>query len=76
MKLGNWRSSKRPYGKVKLQFSKSVGWGDANMAELLVAKEAFFLFIACSWVHSFDLIIESHSMNVVKWIKCPKLPGV
>lgn len=45
MKLGNWRSSKRPYGKVKLQFSKSVGWGDANMAELLVAKEAFFFLL-------------------------------
>ncbi|EOY13094.1 Uncharacterized protein TCM_031615 [Theobroma cacao] len=31
-------------GRIKLQFSKSTGWGDSNLAELLAIKEAFLLF--------------------------------
>ncbi|EOY21075.1 Uncharacterized protein TCM_012391 [Theobroma cacao] len=59
-------------GRIKLQFSKSTGWGDSNLAELLAIKEAFLLFAASPWLNFCLLIIESDSSNVVKWILKPE----
>ena len=53
---------------VKMVFSKPVGVTNSNVAKLLAIKEAILIFIASCWVHSHNLIIESDSSNVVKWI--------
>ncbi|KAK6270428.1 hypothetical protein POUND7_007533 [Theobroma cacao] len=58
-------------GGIKMQFSKSTGWGDVNMSELLAVREAFLLFTASTWVSSHNLVIESDSINMVKWIRDP-----
>ncbi|EOY20435.1 Uncharacterized protein TCM_046029 [Theobroma cacao] len=36
---------------VKILFSKPLGHGDSNMAEILAIKQAFYLFVAFSWDH-------------------------
>ncbi|KAK6281857.1 hypothetical protein POUND7_015682 [Theobroma cacao] len=41
------------------------------MAELLAVREAFLLFATSTRVSSHNLIIESNSMKVVKWIRDP-----
>ncbi|WRX23931.1 Cytochrome P450 - like 10 [Theobroma cacao] len=51
-------------GAVKLIFSKKVGWGDANLAEVLAVRKAMVLFATSSWVNSNNIIIESDSKNV------------
>ncbi|KAK6281904.1 hypothetical protein POUND7_015729 [Theobroma cacao] len=37
-------------GVVKVVFSKKAGWGDTNLAEVLVIREAMVIFAASSWV--------------------------
>ncbi|XVF82519.1 hypothetical protein PTKIN_Ptkin16aG0055800 [Pterospermum kingtungense] len=58
-------------GMVKLVFSKPVGVMDSNLAELLAAREAFIIYSDSQWAQSYKLLIESDSLNVVKWIKDP-----
>ncbi|EOY25856.1 Uncharacterized protein TCM_027221 [Theobroma cacao] len=50
---------------VKILFSKPLGHGDSNMAEILAIKEAFYLFVAFSWCFIYSLINESDSFNAV-----------
>ncbi|XVF83508.1 hypothetical protein PTKIN_Ptkin16aG0494200 [Pterospermum kingtungense] len=57
--------------KVKVVFSKAMGISDSNFAELMVASEAFNIFLHFEWVSCYSLIIESDSLNVVKWVKDP-----
>ena len=56
---------------MKIVFSKAVGIVDSNLAELLVVREAFIIFAASKWAKTHSLLIESDSINVVNWIKCP-----
>ncbi|XVE88825.1 hypothetical protein DITRI_Ditri19aG0099600 [Diplodiscus trichospermus] len=56
---------------IKLVFSKSVGVADSNLAEVLAIREAFVIFSYSPWATAHTLIIESDSMNAVKWIKNP-----
>lgn len=59
-------------GKVLIAFSKSVGMGNANFAELLAIKEALLIFVASDWVSSHELIIESDSVTAIKRVKNPE----
>ena len=56
---------------VKIVFSKAVRVVDSNIVELLAMREAMHIFVSSSWVHSYRLIIESDSSNVVNWIHNP-----
>ncbi|EOY02845.1 Uncharacterized protein TCM_017252 [Theobroma cacao] len=58
-------------GDVKITFSKSVGNGDANLAEILAVREALVVFVASRWKDQYKLIIESDSCNAVKWVQHP-----
>ncbi|XVF23464.1 hypothetical protein REPUB_Repub13aG0041100 [Reevesia pubescens] len=60
-------------GAVKLIFSKSIGIADSNVVELLAVKEAFLVFVASKWGRTHGLMIESDSLNAVKWINYPDL---
>lgn len=51
--------------RIKMQFSKSTGWGDASMTKLLAIKEAMLHFAASMWVRSHELLIASDSTNAV-----------
>lgn len=53
-------------GHVKILFSKSIGMGDANLAEIRTIREAFIHFIASKWNSSHSLSIESDSRNAIK----------
>ncbi|EOY32580.1 Uncharacterized protein TCM_040570 [Theobroma cacao] len=46
-------------------------WGNVNMVELLTIGEAFLLFVVSNWKDKYDLVIESDSMNIVRWISKP-----
>ncbi|XVF41915.1 hypothetical protein PTKIN_Ptkin01aG0319200 [Pterospermum kingtungense] len=60
-------------GRKRLEFSKSIGVGDSNLAELLAKiKEAFVLFLASPWASNCALVIESDSTNAVKWVNHPQ----
>ncbi|XVF82522.1 hypothetical protein PTKIN_Ptkin16aG0056100 [Pterospermum kingtungense] len=56
---------------VKLVFPKYVGVGGSNFVELLSVREGFLLFISSQWVVSHKLIIESDSINALKWVLNP-----
>ncbi|EOY15851.1 Uncharacterized protein TCM_034797, partial [Theobroma cacao] len=43
---GLLRNSK---GEVRMMFSKSIGVGDSNLAEVLTIQEAFAMFLASKW---------------------------
>lgn len=60
-----------PSGEVKITFSKPVGVADSNLAEVWAVKEALTIFLASRWKDEFCLIIESDSLNAVKWIVQP-----
>ncbi|XVE98717.1 hypothetical protein REPUB_Repub03eG0132000 [Reevesia pubescens] len=55
-------------GVVVMVFSKSVRTVDSNEVEFLAIKEAFLAFAASKWGKSYGLIIESDSVNAIKWI--------
>ncbi|XP_021296093.1 uncharacterized protein LOC110425486 [Herrania umbratica] len=59
-------------GDIKITFSKSVGIGDANLAEILAVREALVVFLASRWKDHYKLIIESDSSNAVKWVQHPE----
>ncbi|EOY07078.1 Uncharacterized protein TCM_021598 [Theobroma cacao] len=59
------------HGHIKIMFSKSIGVGDANLAEIIAIREAFILFIASKWGQTKSLIIERDSSNAVKWVNQP-----
>ncbi|XVE55252.1 hypothetical protein DITRI_Ditri03aG0144400 [Diplodiscus trichospermus] len=56
----------------KLIFSKSVGSIDSNLAEIMAAMEAVFLFSRSDWVRTHKLILETDPINVVKWLTDPQ----
>ncbi|EOY02251.1 Uncharacterized protein TCM_016783 [Theobroma cacao] len=58
-------------GQIKVPFSKSIGIGDSNIAEVRAIREAFLIFSASKWAMSHSLVIESNSQNAVKWINAP-----
>lgn len=58
-------------GETKMMFSKAIGRGDANLAEVLAIRQAFMMFAASNWNESHFLVIESDSFNAVSWIKSP-----
>ncbi|EOY03714.1 Uncharacterized protein TCM_018827 [Theobroma cacao] len=53
-------------GQIKVLFSKSIGIGDSNLAEVKAIREAFLIFSASRWAIFHSLVIESDSQNVVK----------
>ncbi|XVE86926.1 hypothetical protein DITRI_Ditri18aG0074600 [Diplodiscus trichospermus] len=57
--------------RVLMVFSKSIGLVNSNMVEILAVKEALSLFLSLQWSQSSSLIIESDSLNVVKWLRDP-----
>ena len=57
---------------MKIVFSKAVGIVDSNLSKLLVVREAFIVFAASKWAKTHSLLIESDSINMVNWIKCPQ----
>ena len=59
------------FENVKIVFSKAVGIIDSNLAELLAVRETFIVFAVSKWAKTHSLLIESDSINVVNWIKCP-----
>ncbi|XVF65187.1 hypothetical protein PTKIN_Ptkin09bG0226900 [Pterospermum kingtungense] len=54
-----------------IAFSKAVGYADSNLGEMLAAKEAMLLFSKSPWANSSNLILESDSTNMVKWLSEP-----
>ncbi|XVE92796.1 hypothetical protein REPUB_Repub01dG0133100 [Reevesia pubescens] len=52
-------------------FLKYVAITDSNVAEFLVIKEAFTIFVKSMWGSSFGLIIESDSANAIRWVNSP-----
>ncbi|XVF18913.1 hypothetical protein REPUB_Repub11eG0064600 [Reevesia pubescens] len=54
-------------------FSKSIEIADSNSAEYFAIKEAFTIFSASKWMSSHGLIVESDSINAVKWFNCHDL---
>ncbi|WRX11383.1 Ribonuclease H domain - like 9 [Theobroma cacao] len=58
-------------GMVKMLFSKTGDWDDANLTEMLAIQEALILFMVTGWCHPFGLIIETDSINVVTWVSKP-----
>ncbi|XVF41503.1 hypothetical protein PTKIN_Ptkin01aG0284700 [Pterospermum kingtungense] len=61
-------------GSLKLVFSKSIGDADSNLAEIKAVREAFKLFPASQWSQSHKLLIESNSLNAVKWVRTELRP--
>lgn len=58
-------------GRVKAIFSKTIGVGDASLAEVRAIMKAFLIFAASKWSQTHKLIIESDSKNAFKWINGP-----
>ncbi|XVE67036.1 hypothetical protein DITRI_Ditri08aG0128000 [Diplodiscus trichospermus] len=58
-------------GVERIRFSKSIGVAESNYAEAMAVREAFIIFLASPWAHSYKLIIESDSKNVVSWVLNP-----
>ncbi|EOY08506.1 Uncharacterized protein TCM_022983 [Theobroma cacao] len=56
-----------PSGEVKATFFKSVGMADSNLAEIRAKTRVFLIFLASTWNEEYHLVIESDSINVVKW---------
>ncbi|EOY01609.1 Uncharacterized protein TCM_011459 [Theobroma cacao] len=58
-------------GIVKMLFSKTGGWGDANLTKMLAIREALILFMAADWCHPFDFFIETDFINAITWVLKP-----
>ncbi|XVE74756.1 hypothetical protein DITRI_Ditri12bG0043400 [Diplodiscus trichospermus] len=58
---------------VKLVFSKSIGIADSNLVEILTVGEALILYASLRRAQSHKLLIESDSVNIVKWVNNPNL---
>ncbi|EOY30361.1 Uncharacterized protein TCM_037598 [Theobroma cacao] len=71
---GDLGSVERYDGQVQAIFSKTIGVGDASLAEVRTIREAFLVFAASKWSQTHKLIIESDSKNAVKWINGPAGP--
>ncbi|XVF41637.1 hypothetical protein PTKIN_Ptkin01aG0295900 [Pterospermum kingtungense] len=59
-------------GGVLMKFSKHIGIAKSNYAEIVAICEALKLFIASPWASCKILVLESDSMNAVKWVCDPK----
>ncbi|XVE83693.1 hypothetical protein DITRI_Ditri16bG0107100 [Diplodiscus trichospermus] len=57
---------------VKILFSKPIEIADCNLAELFAVREALNLFFVSQWAQTHMVIIESDSVNVVKWVSNPQ----
>ncbi|EOX95147.1 Uncharacterized protein TCM_004701 [Theobroma cacao] len=69
--LGIWGVLRNEKGMVKMLFSKTEDWDDANLMEMLAIQEALILFMVTDWCHPFGLIIETDSINAVTWVSKP-----
>ncbi|XVF07574.1 hypothetical protein REPUB_Repub06bG0151200 [Reevesia pubescens] len=54
-------------GEFLLVFSRSIDVQDSNDAEFLTILEAFLIFAGSKWCSIGGLIVESDSLNAVKW---------
>ncbi|EOY04005.1 Uncharacterized protein TCM_019262 [Theobroma cacao] len=50
-------------GEIRMIFSKSIGFADSNLAEMLAKREAFLMFSASQWCNTHTLVVEIDSRN-------------
>ncbi|XVE82185.1 hypothetical protein DITRI_Ditri15bG0127000 [Diplodiscus trichospermus] len=58
-------------GGILRDYMGIFGVEDSNAAELIAIREAFIIFASSRWVQNHALIIESDSLNAVKWVLNP-----
>ena len=53
-------------------FSMPIGMANANEAEFVAIKQAFYVFGASIWASSLSLVIEADSVIALKWTCQPR----
>lgn len=56
-------------GMIKILFSKHVRIANYNETVFLAIKEAFLIFVASKLISSYRLLMESDSINGMRWVK-------
>ncbi|KAK8576102.1 hypothetical protein V6N13_090581 [Hibiscus sabdariffa] len=56
-----------------MEFSLSIGYGSALLAEILAIKFAVERFMSSLWIDRSRLVIESDSSTAVAWVLNPSL---
>ncbi|KAK8692008.1 hypothetical protein V6N13_075493 [Hibiscus sabdariffa] len=60
-------------GSTLMEFSLSIGYGSALLAEILAIKFAVERFMSSLWIDRSRLVIESDSSTAVAWVLNPSL---
>ncbi|KAK9047326.1 hypothetical protein V6N11_053173 [Hibiscus sabdariffa] len=55
-------------GKILLMFSRSIGFIDSTLAEILALKEVCSLFSKSEWARVFSLVLETDYSLLVDWL--------
>ncbi|KAK9017307.1 hypothetical protein V6N11_079786 [Hibiscus sabdariffa] len=63
-------------GSKLMEFSLSIGFGSALLAEILAIKLAVERFVNSPWVNRSRLIVESDSKIAVDWVLNPSLSSL
>ncbi|KAK8657437.1 hypothetical protein V6N13_035677 [Hibiscus sabdariffa] len=63
-------------GSTLMEFSLSIGYGSALLAEILAIKFAVERFMSSLWIDRSRLVIESDSSTAVAWVLNPSLASL